>query len=172
MKLHGSINWEQLSAENFPEKENLENYEILSFRKETRIVASPVEVFGKNAGMIQNLSPVFVPPMAQKRYEEPLFRQMFWQASNVLLKANELVILGYGFSDYDFYIKKLIDYAINSESSLIKNIYHYDLDEGVGKRLKSFVRKKGIKLEFVPIDFRKEVPDFKNIGNKIKIADV
>jgi hypothetical protein len=158
------MNWEELSAEQFPEKESIEEYEILSFRKETRIVARPVSYIGKHAGSVRSLKPVLVPPMTQKRYEEPLFRQMFWQASNVLLKAKELVVLGYRFSEYDFFVKRLIDYVINSESGSIKNIYHYDLDENVGLKLKSMIRKSGIDYKFIKIDFTKEVPDFEHIG--------
>ena len=170
LKLHGSINWQRRTAGEFYEKEYFQNCEILSFEKDARVMAFPID---KILGMISFATdvhlPIIVPPMALKRYDDPIFRQMFWHASNVLLNSDELVILGYRFSDFDFYVKKLIDYAINSKESKIKRVFHYDNDEGASVRFKNIIRRPELKKKenyiFVNSDFRKMVPDFSNLGN-------
>jgi hypothetical protein len=164
IKLHGSINWQKRTSGQFFEKEYFQNCEILSFEKETRVLAFPLE---KILGMISFATdiflPIIVPPMALKRYEEPLFRQMFWNASNILMNSEELVIIGYRFSDFDFYVKKMIDHTINSNESRIKRIYHYDCDDSVRVKFEKMLRKK-VDYKFINADFRRVVPDFDNLG--------
>jgi hypothetical protein len=79
--------------------------------------------------------------------------------------------LGYGFSDYDFYVKKLIDFAINSKDSKIKNVYHYDCRHSVSRKFKTnLLRNPEVSYQFVRTDFSNSVPDFENIGNICPIA--
>lgn len=164
IKLHGSINWQKRTSGQFFEKEYFTKCEILSFEKEARILAFPLEkILGSISIASDIFLPIIVPPIALKRYEEPLFRQMFWNASNILMNSEELVILGYRFSDFDFYVKKMIDHAINSKESKIKRIYHYDCDDSVRVKFESMLRKK-LDYKFSNADFRKVVPDFDNLG--------
>lgn len=170
IKLHGSINWEMRTAGQFFEKDYFQNCEILSYGKESRIMALPLQhVLGMIAFGPDPVLPIIVPPMALKRYEEPLFRQMFWNASNILMNSEELVILGYRCSDFDFYVKKLIDFAINANESKITKIYHYDLDDAVRVKFQAMMRKSTLKYIFVHADFRNVVPDFDNLGTVCSI---
>ena len=168
LKLHGSINWYDLQP-----NERIADEEILLFKENSRVAAQHIHLEDmKNPPYPREA--VISPPITLKKYENPLFKQMFWKASDVLANANELVILGYGFSNYDFFVKKLMDFAINSTESRIENIYHFDNNPDLedffkgnkNKRMDAFIRKGNIdeRYHFKTVDFSTHVPNFEDIS--------
>jgi hypothetical protein len=175
LKLHGSMNWYKLEPEVFLDGElesgknvrlDYRDEEVLDYVDDSRIVAIfPLEE-------LFNSKPIIITPQISKNYSIPLFKRIWWLATKVLHDVEELVILGYSFSSNDFYVKKLIEIAINETvDSKITKIIHFDRDKNIhelfegnpDKKIVPIIRKPGVK--YIPriIDFSKQCPNFEEI---------
>jgi hypothetical protein len=168
LKLHGSINWYEVDhGFDLSSEDNAE--EILAFSKETKLISANYHLKDGNHTINDMVEPLIVPPFANKRYDHGIFRQMFYQAARTLLEAEELIILGYSFSDYDYFVKQLVDFALNSNDTKIRRVYHYDNSSkpivivGGNEQVKNPILKERLnKPHYQPhkVDFRIQVPNF------------
>jgi hypothetical protein len=174
LKLHGSMNWYKLEPnvffgdfrrEGIRVSLDYKDEELLDYVDDSRVIAAyPKEE-------VSGSEPVIITPQISKNYSAPLFKRIWWLATKVLQDADELVILGYSFSNHDFFVKRLVDLAINSIESKITKISHFDRDAKVrhffefnpGENLGPMRRKYGVDYQFREIDFSKHCPNLENL---------
>ncbi len=93
------------------------------------------------------LEPIIIPPILgkDKDLKTKIFRQLWGDAKEILLKSDEIVFIGYSFPETDFYSKKLFIDVFSKNKNI--DVTFVNPDSSVVDKFRELVNfKKGIKI--------------------------